>query len=66
MQDGMETFFVLLEMTGKFLENHSELVVKMVDGVRTLKGKIADGFHLFPRNVSDLKFKLFPKKGKKR
>ena len=37
MQDGIETFFVLLEMTGKFLENHPELVVKMVDGVRTLR-----------------------------
>lgn len=65
MQDGIETFFVLLEMTGKFLENHPELVVKMVDGVRTLRGKVADGFYLFPRNVSDLKIKLIPKKGKK-
>lgn len=65
MQDGIETFFVLLEMTGKFLENHPELVVKMVDGVRTLRGKVADGFHLFPQNVSDFKVKLIPKKGEK-
>lgn len=65
MQDGIETFFVLLEMTGEFLENRPELVVKMVDGVRTLGGKVADGFHLFPRNVYDLKVELIPKKGKK-
>lgn len=65
MQDGIETFFVLLEMTGEFLENHPELVVKMVNGVRTLREKVAEGFHLFPQNVSDLKVKLIPKKGKK-
>ncbi len=65
MQDRIETLFVLLEMTGKFLENHPELVVKMVDGVRTLKGKVADGFGFFLQNVSDLKVKLIPKKGKR-
>lgn len=65
MQDEIETFFVLLEMTAKFLENHPKLVVKMVDGVRTLRGKVADGFRLFHQNVSDLKVKLIPKKGKK-
>lgn len=65
MQDGIETFFVRLEMTGKFLEKHPELVVKMVDGVRTLREKIAEGFRLFSSNVSDLKVKLIPKKGKK-
>lgn len=65
MKDEIEIFFVLLEMTGKFLENHPELVVNMVDGVRTLRGKVADGFHLFPQNISDLKVKLIPKKGKK-
>lgn len=65
MQDGIETFFVLLEMTGKFLENHPELVVKMVDGVRKLREKVTDGFHLLPQNVSDFKVKLIPKKSEK-
>lgn len=64
-QDSIETLFMFLEMTMKFLENHPELVVKMVDGTRTLKGKVADGFRSLPQNIFDLKVKLIPKKGKK-
>lgn len=65
IQDGIETFFMFLEMAGEFLENHPELVDKMKDGVRTLKGKITEGFRSFPQNISDLKVKLIPKRDEK-